>query len=118
MLSRASCKNTEAINIDFLNIDPSDARYADVTHMSVIAILDGSFAYLGSRASLLDPSCSGSGIVNRLDHLLESGRTSGNILRATLEFFAEQEENEEQEERLSKLAAFQLMVIKHAMKCR
>lgn len=29
----------------------------------------------------------------------------------------EHEENEEQEERLNKLATFQLMVITHAMKC-
>jgi 16S rRNA C967 or C1407 C5-methylase (RsmB/RsmF family) len=28
---------------------------------------------LPSMCSLLDPSCSGSGIVNRLDHLLETG---------------------------------------------
>ncbi|KAF8442409.1 S-adenosyl-L-methionine-dependent methyltransferase [Boletus edulis BED1] len=82
MLAKASCKNVETINIDFLNVDPSDPKYANATHI------------------LLDPSCSGSGIVNRLDHLLES----------------ENEEHEEQEERLNKLATFQLNVIRHAMK--
>ncbi|KAG8213065.1 S-adenosyl-L-methionine-dependent methyltransferase [Butyriboletus roseoflavus] len=82
MLAKASCKNVEAINIDFLNVDPSDPRYANATHI------------------LLDPSCSGSGIVNRLDHLLES----------------EHEEDEERVERLNKLATFQLKIIKHAMK--
>ncbi|KAH0833261.1 S-adenosyl-L-methionine-dependent methyltransferase [Lanmaoa asiatica] len=82
MLAKASCKNAMDINVDFLSVDPSDPQYANATHI------------------LLDPSCSGSGIVNRLDHLLES----------------DQEENEEQEERLNKLATFQLKVIKHAMK--
>ncbi|KAN0092826.1 S-adenosyl-L-methionine-dependent methyltransferase [Tylopilus felleus] len=82
MLAKVSCKNTEALNVDFLNVDPSDLRFANATHI------------------LLDPSCSGSGIVNRLDHLLES----------------EHEEDEEREERLNKLAVFQLSAIKHAMK--
>ncbi|KAG9315266.1 S-adenosyl-L-methionine-dependent methyltransferase [Chiua virens] len=84
MLSKASCKNAEAIHVDFLNVDPLEPKYANTTHI------------------LLDPSCSGSGIVNRLDHLLDS----------------EHEQDEEQEERLNRLATFQLMVIKHAMKCR
>jgi putative methyltransferase len=48
----------------------------------------------------LDPSCSGSGIVNRLDHLLG----------------AETEDDAFQEDRLDKLATFQLMMIKHAMR--
>ncbi|KIK96464.1 hypothetical protein PAXRUDRAFT_10806 [Paxillus rubicundulus Ve08.2h10] len=82
MLSKATCKNVEAVNVDFLSVDPLTHNYAKATHI------------------LLDPSCSGSGIVNRLDHLLGAAN----------------EENEEQEERLNKLAAFQLMMIKHAMK--
>ncbi|EEB87810.1 hypothetical protein MPER_14687, partial [Moniliophthora perniciosa FA553] len=49
---------------------------------------------------LLDPSCSGSGIVNRLDYLLEQ----------------EGESDKELESRLQKLAGFQLLMIKHAMK--
>ncbi|KAF8896221.1 S-adenosyl-L-methionine-dependent methyltransferase [Infundibulicybe gibba] len=82
MLSRAGCKNVETRNEDFLLVDPSDSEFARVTHI------------------LLDPSCSGSGIVNRLDHLLET-----------------EEENEvDQEDRLQKLATFQLKMIKHAMK--
>ncbi|KAF9237623.1 S-adenosyl-L-methionine-dependent methyltransferase [Melanogaster broomeanus] len=83
MLAKATCKNVEAINIDFLKIDPLTPKYAKATHI------------------LLDPSCSGSGIINRLDHLLET---------------LENEETEEQEERLKKLATFQLMMIRHAMK--
>lgn len=52
--------------------------------------------------SLLDPSCSGSGIVNRLDYLLED---------------AEVDVQEGQAARLEKLAGFQLQMILHAFKC-
>ncbi|KAJ7671620.1 S-adenosyl-L-methionine-dependent methyltransferase [Mycena polygramma] len=81
MVGKAGCKNVEPVNSDFLTIDPLDSKFAKVTHI------------------LLDPSCSGSGIVNRLDHLLET-----------------EENQEEQEDRLNKLASFQLMMIRHAMK--
>jgi putative methyltransferase len=33
MLSKAGCKNTEPINIDFLAVEPSDPKYARTTHM-------------------------------------------------------------------------------------
>lgn len=82
MLSKAGCQNVETLNLDFLTVDPQDEAYCKVTHI------------------LLDPSCSGSGIVNRLDHLLET----------------EAENESEKGERLTKLAAFQLVMIKHAMK--
>ncbi|KAJ3990152.1 S-adenosyl-L-methionine-dependent methyltransferase [Lentinula detonsa] len=82
MLSKAKCKNVEPVNADFLTVDPTDIKYSQVTHI------------------LLDPSCSGSGIVNRLDYLVES----------------EQKAELAHEERLHKLASFQLMMIKHAMK--
>ncbi|KAI6165710.1 S-adenosyl-L-methionine-dependent methyltransferase [Pisolithus thermaeus] len=82
MLNKAGCKNAEAINVDFLTVDATDPKYGRVTHI------------------LLDPSCSGSGIVNRLDHLLE----------------AEDDNVEGLENRLNKLASFQLKMIKHAMK--
>ncbi|KAI6122173.1 S-adenosyl-L-methionine-dependent methyltransferase [Pisolithus croceorrhizus] len=84
MLNKAGCKNAEAINVDFLTVDPTDPKYGMVTHI------------------LLDPSCSGSGIVNRLDHLLE----------------ADDDNVEGLENRLNKLASFQLRMIKHAMKCK
>lgn len=80
MLAKAACRNVEAVNADFLTIDPSDPKYSLATHI------------------LLDPSCSGSGIVNRLDYLLED------------------EIEVVEEDRLNKLAAFQLMMVKHAMK--
>jgi putative methyltransferase len=77
MLARAGCTNTTATRGDFTQADPSD--YPNVTRI------------------LLDPSCSGSGIVNRLDYLVE------------------QEESED-DDRLDKLAAFQLQMIQHAFK--
>ncbi|KAH9902872.1 S-adenosyl-L-methionine-dependent methyltransferase [Cubamyces lactineus] len=80
MLSKAHCSNVEAVNADFLTISPNDTKFRGVTHI------------------LLDPSCSGSGIVNRLDHLLDN-----------------EQENEVDSERLNKLAAFQLKMIRHAM---
>ncbi|KAI1797292.1 S-adenosyl-L-methionine-dependent methyltransferase [Ganoderma leucocontextum] len=78
MLSKARCNNVEAINSDFLTISPDDPKYGRATHI------------------LLDPSCSGSGIVNRMDYLLDN-------------------EEESDGERLNKLAAFQLKMIRHAM---
>lgn len=82
MLKNAGCRNVEAFNQDFLTADPHDEKFSEVTHI------------------LLDPSCSGSGIVNRLDYLLSSDS---------------QESDKEQDIRLEKLAAFQLLMIKHAM---
>ncbi|KIK10106.1 hypothetical protein K443DRAFT_126886 [Laccaria amethystina LaAM-08-1] len=82
MIGKAGCKNVTPVNTDFLTVDPFDLKYVPVTHI------------------LLDPSCSGSGIVNRLDHLLDG----------------EPESNRSQNERLDKLAAFQLLMIKHAMR--
>ncbi|KDQ57244.1 hypothetical protein JAAARDRAFT_35863 [Jaapia argillacea MUCL 33604] len=84
MLSKAGCTNVQSVHADFLSVSPSDEKYGAVTHI------------------LLDPSCSGSGIVNRMDYLMES----------------EIESDDTQEERLNKLAAFQLTMIKHAMKFR
>ncbi|KIY51805.1 S-adenosyl-L-methionine-dependent methyltransferase [Fistulina hepatica ATCC 64428] len=83
MLAKAGCKNTEACHADFLTVDPKDVKYSPATHI------------------LVDPSCSGSGIVNRLDYLLET---------------EEEGNGDEESSRLSKLASFQEMMIKHAMK--
>ncbi|KAJ8474065.1 hypothetical protein ONZ51_g7456 [Trametes cubensis] len=73
MLSKAHCNNVEAVNADFLTISPNEEKFRGVTHI-------------------------GSGIVNRLDHLLDN-----------------EQENEVDSERLNKLAAFQLKMIRHAM---
>ncbi|KAG6850690.1 hypothetical protein H0H93_009848 [Arthromyces matolae] len=82
MLSRAGCRNVEPLNVDFLTVDPLDPKYAQVTHI------------------LVDPSCSGSGIVNRLDHLVET----------------EIENEGDKDDRLKRLASFQVMMVKHAMR--
>ncbi|EIW67267.1 hypothetical protein TREMEDRAFT_72198 [Tremella mesenterica DSM 1558] len=79
MLAKAGCNNVKVRNSDFLESNPRDEQFAKVTRI------------------LLDPSCSGSGIVNRLDYLVE----------------AEVDESG-QAERLDKLAAFQLQMILHA----
>lgn len=93
--------------------------------------------------SLLDPSCSGSGIVNRLDHLTEQGASSnpfylhsyrtsnegdGRSLTNLIFFLTDCVQNGKtdkedgddfsKQERLEKLASFQLMMIKHAMMCK
>ncbi|KAI9345555.1 S-adenosyl-L-methionine-dependent methyltransferase [Obelidium mucronatum] len=52
LTGRAGCKNIKPKRTSFLDIDPNDKAYADVSYI------------------LLDPSCSGSGITRRLDHLL------------------------------------------------
>ncbi|KAF5392260.1 hypothetical protein D9757_001514 [Collybiopsis confluens] len=85
MLGKAKCRNVEPINADFLTVDPMDSKYSTVTHM------------------LLDPSCSGSGIINRLDYLVESEQEAD-------------PSGQQLEDRLNKLADFQLMMVKHAMK--
>eukprot|EP01133_Synstelium_polycarpum_P005964 gene5964-6908_t len=54
LTKRSHCKNIEAINDSFFNIKWDDPKYAATEYI------------------LCDPSCSGSGIVNRLDHLLGS----------------------------------------------
>ncbi|KAG5651744.1 hypothetical protein H0H81_007597 [Sphagnurus paluster] len=100
MLSRAGCKNVEPVNVDFLTVDPLDPKYSRVTHMLVIHHIPARKLKFIGAFSLLDPSCSGSGIVNRLDYLLET----------------EIEDDGDQEDRLKRLAAFQILMIKHAMR--
>ncbi|KAK8854799.1 hypothetical protein IAR55_003538 [Kwoniella newhampshirensis] len=80
MLQKAHCTNVEAQRADFLDSNPNDQEYSNVTRI------------------LLDPSCSGSGIVNRLDYLIDD----------------DTEESDSKAERLEKLAAFQLQMILHA----
>lgn len=63
---------------DFLKADPSDKMFKDV------------------KSILLDPSCSGSGIVNQPDRLGESSKEKDN-------------------ERIESLSNFQLLALKHAM---
>lgn len=70
---------------NFLELSPKDPKFSKVQYI------------------LLDPSCSGSGIVSRFDHLTE-------------EIEVEQETPEQVSERLKSLAEFQLKALLHAFK--
>ena len=74
----------EPIHGDFLRSDPSDPKFANV------------------RAIMLDPSCSGSGIVNSPDRWMEesSGGSDG---------------DKKDDKRIQSLSNFQLVALKHAM---
>jgi len=65
---------------DFLRVDPKDKMYKNVTSI------------------LLDPSCSGSGIVNSPDRIADTMKS-----------------NESDENRIESLSNFQLVALKHAM---
>ncbi|WVQ74949.1 hypothetical protein IAR50_004557 [Cryptococcus sp. DSM 104548] len=82
MLAKAKCANVKAQRADFTDSDPKSKEFKNVTRI------------------LLDPSCSGSGIVNRLDYLVDD----------------DTEESDSKNERLEKLAGFQLQMILHAFK--
>ena len=68
---------------NFLKVDPNEEKYKSV------------------RGILVDPSCSGSGMVTRLDHLLEETDTNADA--------------NEQTERLANLADFQKDCLMHAL---
>ncbi|KAH9812802.1 S-adenosyl-L-methionine-dependent methyltransferase [Melampsora americana] len=79
MVAKAGCRNVECIRGDFLSVKTNDSRFHNVTHI------------------LLDPSCcmSGSGISNRLDHLVGTQRDEG---------------------RIKSLARFQTTILSHALR--
>eukprot|EP00842_Homolaphlyctis_polyrhiza_P006925 jgi/Hompol1/821/HPOL_002434-RA len=83
LTQRAGCTNIQPLLESFLETDPHDPKYANVEYL------------------LLDPSCSGSGIVGRMDHLLQDPSE-------------EADESEESEDRIKALADFQKQVILHA----
>ncbi|GMR36895.1 hypothetical protein PMAYCL1PPCAC_07090, partial [Pristionchus mayeri] len=76
MLRYGGVKNTRVLNADFLRVDTSSKQYSKVEY------------------ALVDPPCSGSGIVKRMDEWIGGGVD---------------------EYRLSKLANLQAMLVKHAM---
>jgi 25S rRNA (cytosine2278-C5)-methyltransferase len=78
-MTEASATNVIAKLQSFLEVNPKDPLYKDV------------------KAIMLDPSCSGSGMVNRLDHLMDMNSNKSN-----------------EEDRLNNLATFQLNALKHA----
>ena len=75
----------EPIHGDFLRADPSDPKFANV------------------RAIMLDPSCSGSGIVNSPDRWMEESSSDGS------------DGNKKDDKRIQSLSNFQLVALKHAM---
>ncbi|GAA5876439.1 hypothetical protein JCM8547_002126 [Rhodosporidiobolus lusitaniae] len=80
MLKRADAKNVQPMNVDFLSLNPEDPKLKNVTHL------------------LVDPSCSGSGIPSRLDHLIPSAPEA------------------EQIQRIRALSNFQLAIVSHALR--
>ncbi|KAJ3204373.1 hypothetical protein HDU82_005878 [Entophlyctis luteolus] len=95
LTGRAQCKNIKPSHTSFLDVDPKDEIYANVTHI------------------LLDPSCSGSGITRRLDHLLvQVEQTIEDEVGGTEGFFSTQDE----ESRVKALSDFQVEVILHSFK--
>jgi len=82
MIKLAGCTNVHCINGDFLAVDPSDERFKHVSHIMV------------------DPSCSGSGISNRLDHL-----SQGTGLN-----------NKRDDNRIRALSRFQTTIVSHALR--
>ncbi|OBZ87903.1 25S rRNA (cytosine-C(5))-methyltransferase rcm1 [Choanephora cucurbitarum] len=88
LTNRAGCKNINPVHGSFLETDPNDAQFAQVEYL------------------LLDPSCSGSGIISRLDHLVDDED----------EDEGKDANGQTQEERLKNLSEFQISIIEHAMK--
>ncbi|XP_065066978.1 28S rRNA (cytosine-C(5))-methyltransferase-like [Rhopilema esculentum] len=80
-LKKAGTKNVEAMHQDFLKADPKDKRFQNVKYI------------------LLDPSCSGSGMVSRMDHLLDN----------------ESDNTERLHSRLEALSKFQYAMLCHAL---
>lgn len=91
LTQKAGCKNIEAIYGSFLDIDPMDQKYSSVGYI------------------LLDPSCSGSGIINRLDHLIDAPSETQEQSDFSHKF---------KEQRLENLSEFQEKMILHAFKFR
>ena len=82
MCQKAGCRNVAPMNVDFLAIDPNDDKHKNITHF------------------LVDPSCSGSGIPSRLDHLIPEVPA------------------EETAQRVRALSNFQVTILSHAMRFR
>ncbi|GAA5872977.1 hypothetical protein JCM1840_007287 [Sporobolomyces johnsonii] len=80
MCKKAEAKNVTPMNVDFLSLNPEDPKFKNVSHL------------------LVDPSCSGSGIPSRLDHLIPSTP------------------DEEHLARIKALSNFQLAIVSHALR--
>ncbi|RKP12880.1 williams-Beuren syndrome critical region protein 20 copy A [Piptocephalis cylindrospora] len=85
MTGKAGCNIIQAKHGSFLETNPKDEALSQVEYL------------------LLDPSCSGSGIISRLDHLADVATAS----QSSSEW--------EEKDRLVSLSQFQISIIKHAM---
>ncbi|KAJ1536808.1 putative 28S rRNA (cytosine-C(5))-methyltransferase [Nowakowskiella sp. JEL0078] len=92
LCGRAGCENIEPVCVSFLDVDPLNPTYSSVEYI------------------LLDPSCSGSGITRRLDHLQaiaeDENHTIDDNTSAT----------DDAASRLESLADFQLTALLHSFK--
>ncbi|XP_076472389.1 28S rRNA (cytosine-C(5))-methyltransferase-like [Babylonia areolata] len=84
-LRRTGVTNAKMVHQDFLSVDPRDERFADVEYV------------------LVDPSCSGSGIMSRMDHV--NATTTNNNTN-----------NNNNSARLLSLQRFQISILKHALR--
>ncbi|KAK4056352.1 hypothetical protein OIO90_002495 [Microbotryomycetes sp. JL221] len=80
MCQKAGASNIIPMNTDFLSIKPDDPKIKNITHI------------------LVDPSCSGSGIPSRLDHLVP------------------QAPEEDAKQRIKALSNFQVAILSHALR--
>ncbi|CAO3617162.1 unnamed protein product [Cunninghamella blakesleeana] len=89
LTTKAGCRNIEVIHGSFLETNPLDPMFSKVEYL------------------LLDPSCSGSGIVSRLDHLVDDNDDDIN---------ENENGSESRDDRLQNLSDFQISIISHALK--
>ncbi|GAA5830541.1 hypothetical protein JCM3766R1_002756 [Sporobolomyces carnicolor] len=80
MCKKADASNVQPMNVDFLSLNPEDPKFKNVSHI------------------LVDPSCSGSGIPSRLDHLVPTVPDAENLSR------------------VKALSNFQLAILSHALR--
>lgn len=102
LTTKAGCTNITALNTSFLTLDTSESDNKKVSHI------------------LLDPSCSGSGIINRLDHLVDAyaeEQEQATILETTTTGGAAEraEAETKKKERLLSLGEFQVECVTKAM---
>jgi len=101
LTKKAGATNITGTHKSFLDVNPNDPAYADVTHI------------------LLDPSCSGSGMVARLDELLDSSfsvaAASSNHSAPASEYDDNYNDSSSAEDRLKSLSEFQLAAIEHGL---
>ncbi|KAM0789834.1 hypothetical protein ACM66B_006681 [Microbotryomycetes sp. NB124-2] len=80
MCQKAGATTVSPMNTDFLSIKPDDPKIKNITHI------------------LVDPSCSGSGIPSRLDHLVP------------------EQPEEDAKQRIKALSNFQVAILSHALR--